>query len=54
MLGMEKRWIIYYEHRLLVDAIKRRDGEEAERVLHGHIRRTRRELEKHRDLFEGG
>jgi DNA-binding GntR family transcriptional regulator len=54
LLGMEKRWIIYYEHRLLVDAIKRRDGEEAERVLHGHIRRTRRELEKHRDLFEGG
>ncbi|SOE97003.1 transcriptional regulator, GntR family [Burkholderia sp. D7] len=54
LLGMEKRWIINYEHRLLVDAIKRRDGEEAERVLHGHIRRTRRELEKHRDLFEGG
>jgi len=54
LLGMEKRWIINYEHRLLVDAIKRRDAEEAERVLHGHIRRTRLELEKHKDLFEGG
>jgi DNA-binding GntR family transcriptional regulator len=53
LLGSEKRWIINYEHRLLVEAIKRRDGEEAERVLHGHIRRTRKELEKHRDLFEG-
>ena len=54
LLGSEKRWIINYEHRLLVEAIKRGDTEEAERVLHGHIRRTRKELEKHRDLFEGG
>lgn len=53
LLGTEKRWIINYEHRLLVEAIKRRDAEEAERVLYGHIRRTRKELEQHDDLFEG-
>lgn len=44
-------WITHYEHALLVAAMKRRDGVEAERILGGHIRRTRLELERHRELF---
>jgi DNA-binding GntR family transcriptional regulator len=52
LLGPERFWIIQCEHRLLVEAIKRRDAEEAERVLHGHIRRTRIELERNDSLFK--
>src|SRR5690606_35406057 len=40
----ERRWIIHAEHRLLVEALRRRDQDEAERVLLGHIRRTRLDL----------
>jgi DNA-binding GntR family transcriptional regulator len=40
----ERRWIINAEHRLLVEALRRRDQDEAERVLFGHIRRTRLDL----------
>jgi DNA-binding GntR family transcriptional regulator len=42
---------VHYEHQLLVGAIRRRDSEDAERVLLGHIRRTRLELLAHPDLF---
>ena len=38
-------WVIDAEHRLMMEAIRRRDGEEAARILHGHIRRTRLSLE---------
>lgn len=44
--GAERTWTIHADHRLLVDALKRRDPEEAERVLYGHIRRTRIDLVK--------
>ncbi|PSS60539.1 GntR family transcriptional regulator [Ensifer sp. NM-2] len=40
----ERRWIIHAEHRLLVEALRRRDQDEAERILLGHIRRTRLDL----------
>ncbi len=40
-----------HEHHLLVSAIRRRDLDEAERVLAGHIRRTRLELARHPDVF---
>lgn len=40
----EGRWIIHAEHRLLVEALRRRDQDEAERILLGHIRRTRLDL----------
>lgn len=49
--GTERRWIINAEHRLLIDAITRRDVTDAERCLIGHIRRTRTELSKHPELF---
>lgn len=51
VLGRERNWIIHAEHRLIVDAIRRRDTEGAARLLTGHIRRTRRELAQHADLF---
>ena len=38
-------WVIHAEHRLMIEAFKRRDGEEASRILQGHIRRTRLSLE---------
>ncbi|QKC98347.1 GntR family transcriptional regulator [Mesorhizobium sp. NZP2298] len=44
--GNEGTWIIHAEHRLLTEALKRRDEDEAERILLGHIRRTRLELTK--------
>ena len=44
--------ITHLEHELLVEAIKRQDNEEAERILHGHIRRTRIELDRHPEVFE--
>ena len=40
------------EHRLLLDALERRDGEDAARVLEMHIRRTRLSLAKHPEVFD--
>lgn len=42
---------VHHEHHLLVSALRRRDGDEAERVLAGHIRRTRLELARHPEVF---
>jgi len=39
--GHVRDWVINAEHRLLLDAIRRSDTQEAERILAGHIRRTR-------------
>lgn len=41
LIGDDGQWIIHAEHRLMLEAIKRRDVEEAERIHQGHIRRTR-------------
>jgi DNA-binding GntR family transcriptional regulator len=43
---------VHHEHQLLVGAIRRGDLDEAERVLAGHIRRTRLELARHPAVFE--
>ena len=43
---------VHHEHHLLVSAIGRRDLDDAERVLTGHIRRTRLELARHPEVFE--
>jgi DNA-binding GntR family transcriptional regulator len=51
LIWPQGNWIIFYEHRLLVEAIKRRDIEEAGRILSSHIRRTRLELQRHREIF---
>jgi DNA-binding GntR family transcriptional regulator len=42
---------VHHEHHLLVSAIRRRDLDESERVLAGHIRRTRLELARHPEVF---
>lgn len=52
--GQQRMWVVNSEHRLLLDAIGRRDSTDAERVLGGHIRRTRVELGLHAGLFEPG
>jgi len=53
LAGSGRQWIVNAEHRLLVDAINRRDDDDAERYLSGHIRRTRKELITRPDIFEG-
>lgn len=42
----------HFEHHLLLVAINRRDAEDAERILLGHIRRTRLELALNPDVFD--
>lgn len=49
--GPSRRWVINAEHRLLLDAVRRRDPTDAERYLGGHIRRTRVELASHPEVF---
>ena len=49
--GPSRRWIINAEHRLILDAVERRDTTDAERFIGGHIRRTRVELARHPEVF---
>jgi DNA-binding GntR family transcriptional regulator len=49
--GIDKSSVTHMEHRLIIDSIKRKDIEEAQRVLAGHIRRTRTSLIDHPELF---
>ena len=49
--GPGRRWIVNAEHNLLIDALVRRDPVDAERYLVGHIRRTRKELGAHPEVF---
>lgn len=51
--GPERMWVVNAEHRLLLDALERRDAVDAERYLSGHIRRTRIELGRHPEVFDG-
>jgi DNA-binding GntR family transcriptional regulator len=44
----------HLEHRLLLDCVRRRDADDAERVLVTHIRRTRLELQRHPEVFTTG
>lgn len=51
LLGPDDNRTMHYEHQLLVTALRRKDSDDAERVLLGHIRRTRLELLGHPELF---
>jgi DNA-binding GntR family transcriptional regulator len=51
LIGEPRHWVVNAEHRLLVDAVRRRDVVDAGRVLEGHIRRTRVELSQHPEIF---
>ena len=42
---------VHQEHALIAEAMSRQDGEQAARILCGHIRRTRLKLEEHDELF---
>lgn len=50
--GAGRRWFVNAEHRLILDAISRRDAADCERYLAGHIRRTRIQLGQHPGLFQ--
>lgn len=52
LLAAESFKPAHVEHFLLLEAIKNRDSDDAERVLFGHIRRTRLELAKHPEVFK--
>ena len=52
--GPGRQWVINAEHRLLLDAVGRRDVTDAQRFVAGHIRRTRIELGRHPEIFDGG
>ncbi|MBM0126728.1 GntR family transcriptional regulator [Pimelobacter simplex] len=52
LAGRNRRWIVNAEHRLLLDAIERRDPVDCERFLSGHIRRTRIQLAQRPEIFE--
>lgn len=51
-LDDDARRIVHDEHHLIVAALRDGDIEDAERVLAGHIRRTRRRLSRHPELFD--
>ncbi len=51
LAGNDRAAVVNAEHRLLLDAIRRRDPEDAERFLTGHIRRTRVALTSHPEVF---
>ncbi len=44
--------VIHDEHHMLVEAIRAGDVEDAERILAGHIRRTRMGLDRHPEVFD--
>ncbi|HEV7624844.1 MAG TPA: FCD domain-containing protein, partial [Amnibacterium sp.] len=51
LLDENSNRIVHDEHHMLVDAVAGGDGEDAERVLTGHIRRTRLQLALHPEVF---
>ena len=52
MFRAERDDSVHYDHQLLVAALRNRDSEDAERVLAGHIRRTRLALSRHPEIFD--
>lgn len=48
----ETRWVLDAEHRLLADAIARRNSADAKQIIQTHVRRTRVKLADHPELFE--
>lgn len=53
-LDPEELRLVNYEHRLILDALRRRDPGEAEMRQRMHLRRTRMALGLHREIFESG
>lgn len=51
LLDDDSNRIVHDEHHMLVAAIRERDSDDGERILLGHIRRTRRQLSRHPEIF---
>lgn len=51
LLDGESNRIVHDEHHMLVAALRDADADEGERVLLGHIRRTRLQLARHPEVF---
>lgn len=52
LFGSRPDRITHCEHCLLIAALRRRDRADAEHLVASHIRRTRVELERHREVFQ--
>lgn len=52
LVGVADSPATHAEHALIVDALRRRDPQDAAHVLELHIRRTRVELAQHPDVFD--
>jgi DNA-binding GntR family transcriptional regulator len=52
VIGREGQWIIHHEHRLIMDAISRRDSVDAGQLLQVHIRRSRCQLQKNERILQ--
>ncbi|MBC7291650.1 MAG: GntR family transcriptional regulator [Actinotalea sp.] len=52
LVGVADSPATHAEHTLLVEALRRRDAQDAAHVLELHIRRTRVELARHPDVFD--
>lgn len=53
MIDAHSQRIVHDEHHMLVTALRDGDLDTAERVIEGHIRRTRRLLASHPEVFAG-
>lgn len=51
LIGKDGQWIIHAEHRLIMEAIRRRDSLDVEHLLASHIRRTRLQLQENEAVF---
>jgi DNA-binding GntR family transcriptional regulator len=51
MIDADSQRIVHDEHHMLVTALREGDVDSAERILEGHIRRTRRRLAAHPQIF---
>lgn len=51
LMDERARQTVHDEHRLIVAAIRDGDADNAESLLAGHIRRTRRQLSRHPEVF---
>ena len=49
--GPSRRWVVIAEHRLLLDAITKRDKTIAATILQTHVERTRLEILNHPEIF---
>ncbi|MCI9888511.1 GntR family transcriptional regulator [Micrococcales bacterium 31B] len=52
LVGEDGLEINHLEHQLMITAFRERDAKAAKRILRGHIRRTRRAITNHPEIFQ--